>query len=343
MVCNVFEIIFFFLFPNRVIKSVISSTCVRTIENFVLPVSSENSTVKMHNFQRSVERCYSFGSKIIIVWFLTTTNGLLTNGSVHTTDFSSQTFSYDVSPNTTQHTTESYESNSIETQIKRFLNVHPSNTSLDHVIRNVFNIDNPNPMYIFVLPGGEKNRTLVLTRNNFDTAVYPNISTGRRFVKDDRHANKLLQLFDRTANKDKLKESDVDNTIVDLKDLDESESMRIVAENVRTERNFIEFMERLNEKGDVGGRRNVLQKDVPVTYPLDGSKIRTVNKEYEDLVSPKLKYKFQIDYAADLLRPPQTTENSFRTTKLDWKDLGLDGWMGGLREPGKNFDTIVTE
>lgn len=278
---------------------------------------------KMHNFRRSVQRCFLFGSKIM--WFLLTTNILLTYGSSDTTKVSSETFSYDVSPNPSQHTTESYESNSIETQIKQFLNVHPSNKSLDHVIRNVFNIDNPNPMYIFVLPGGEKNRTLVLTRNNFDKAVYPNISIGQRFAKDDRHSNKLLQLFDSTANKDKLKESDVDNVIFDLKDLDESESMRIVAENVRTERNFIEFMEKLNE--------NVV--------PLDVSTTKTVNKEYEDLVSPKLKYKFEIDYSSDLLRP--TAQNSFKTAKLDWKDLGLDGWIGGLREPGKDFDTIVTQ
>lgn len=299
-----------------------------------------NFKFKMHNIRRSVKLCYLFGSKIIIVWFLLTTNILLTNASSDTTELSSQTLSYDVSPNPSQHTTESYESNSIETQIKQFLNVHPSNKSLDHVIRNVFNIDNPNPMYIFVLPGGEKNRTLVLTRNNFDKAVYPNISIGQRFAKDDRHSNKLLQLFDSTANnKDKLKESDVDNLIFDLKDLDESESMRIVAENVRTERNFIEFMEKLNENGDISG--SVLQKNVPVKIPVAVSSTKTVNKEYEDLVSPKLKYKFEIDYSSDLLRP--TTQNSYKTAKLDWTDLGLDGWIGGLREPGKDFDTIVTQ
>lgn len=280
----------------------------------------------MHNFRRNVKRCDLCGLKIAISLSLLISNILLTNGITNGT---SQTLSYDNLSNFSHHTTESYESNSIETQIKQFLNVHPSNKSIDHVIRNVFNIENPNPMYVFVLPG-EKNRTLVLTRNSFDKAVYPNITFGQRYVKDDRHSNKLLQLFDSSVNSDKLKESDVDNTIYEFKDLDESESMRIVAENVRTERNFIEFMEKLNE--NVGG---------PSTYPGDVSKSRTVNKEYEDFLSPKLKYKFEIDYSADLLKP--TTQNSLKTANYDWKDLGLDGWIGGLREPGKDFDTIVTE
>lgn len=289
----------------------------------------------MTNFRSSVKRCDLFGSKIVIHWFLLTSNLLLINCSSDVTDFSYD-FASHTSPVQYSPTTESYGPNSIETQIKQFLNVHPSNKSLDNVIRSVFNIDNPNPMYIFVLPG-EQNRTLVLTRNNFDKAVYPNISTGQRFVKDDRHSNKLLQLFDSNTHKDKLKKSDVaDNTIFDLKDLDESESMRIVAENVRTERNFIEFMERLNENANLGGG-DVIPKKVALNNP----KTKQVNREYEDLVSPKLKYKFEIDYSADLLKP--TTQNSLKTTELDWKDLGLDGWMGGLREPGKDFDKIITE
>lgn len=281
----------------------------------------------------NVKWCRSFNS--IIIWFLLILNVLLTNGG---TAKNETTLSDDVSSNTSlEHTTESFEFNSIETQIKQFLNVHPLNKSLDHIIRNVFNIENPNPMYIFVLPG-EKNRTLVLTRNNFDQPVYPNISAGRRFVKTDRDANRLLQLFDSSAMKDKSKDSDVDNLIFDFKDLDEAESMRIVAENVRTERNFIEFMERLNQNGNID--ENFGEKNQPLTTtPIDA--IKSVNKEYEDLVSPKLKYKFQIDYSGDLLKP--TTPDSLKTTtELDWKDLGLDGWLGGLREPGKDFDTVVT-
>lgn len=293
----------------------------------------------MFNFRRCrVKRCLLLGSKILINWLLLTSHLIPSSCSSNETDFSTQTFSYDVSSNIPahQHTTESYDLNTIETQIKQFLNVHPSNKSMDNLIRDVFNIENPNPMYIFVLPG-EKNRTLVLTRNSFDQAVYPNISTGQRFVKDDHHANRLLQLFDSGAIKDKTKETDAENLIFDFKDLDEAESMRIVAENVRTERNFIEFMERLNKNGHVDS--NVVQEKPPPQIHVDVSK--AVNKEYEDLVSPKLKYKFEIDYSGDSLR--HTTQNAVKTTELDWKDLGLDGWIGGLREPGKNFDAVVTE
>lgn len=199
---------------------------------------------------------------------------------------------------------------------------------MDLLIKNSFNIDNPNPMYIFVLPG-EKNKTLVLTRNSFDPAIYPNISTGQRFIKDDHHANKLLQMLDSGTLKDKSKETEADNLIFNIKDLDEAESMRIVAENVRTERNFIEFMERLNKNGHGSSSDDIS---------------RTVNKEYADLVSPKLKYKFEIDYSGDALRPTtQSLRGTVKTTELGWKDLGLDGWIGGLREPGKDFDSIVTE
>lgn len=288
-----------------------------------------------------VRQYYLCGPKLLLNWLLLTSNvALITGKNVNETVLSSQPLII-ANSSSYQHTTESYEFNAIETQIKRFLNVHPANKSIDHVIRNSFNVDNPNPMYIFVLPGsvsGEKNRTLVLTRNNFHQATYPNISTGRRFVKDDRHANKLLKLFDKSAFKDKQKESDVDNFIFDFKDLDEAESMRIVAENVRTERNFIEFMERLNENGNLEGSAAFHEKK-STKAPVSNGGI--VNKEYEDLVSPKLKYKFAIDYSRDALKP--TTQNSVRTTELDWKDLGLDGWLGGLREPGKDFDTIVTE
>ncbi|KAJ6637929.1 Group 10 secretory phospholipase A2 [Pseudolycoriella hygida] len=294
---------------------------------------------KMQNFRRSVEPCNLFVSKTIFNWLLFISNLCLISAS--TTDFltETQTYSDDAM---SQHTTKPCESDSIEMQIKKFLNVHPSNKSLDHVIRNFFNIENPNPMYIFVLPSGEKNRTLVLTKNSFDKAVYPNISIGQRFVKDNHHSKKLFQLFNSNIDKDNPNESQADNLIYDVKDLDESESMRIVAENVRTERNFIEFMEKLNENVNLDG--NGLQTKLPfrkaVDVPLHTA--MTVNKEYEDVVNPKLKYKFEIDYASDLLKP--TSQSSVKTTKpLDWKDLGLDGWKGGLREPGKNFDTIVTE
>lgn len=291
----------------------------------------------MYNFQKSVNKCYRFGSKFFIHLFLLASNIFQIKGNSNITEFASQTFSYDVLTNSTPQTTESYVLNSIETQIKEFFNVHSSNKTLDNLIKNVFNTENPNPMYIFVLPG-EKNRTLVLNRNSFDKAIYPNISVGQRFLKDDPHSNKLLQLFDTTMNNKKLKDKDteVDNFISNSKDLDESESMRIVAENVRTERNFIEFMEQLNRNGNVD--ENSLQTNMALKNPVDFSTYKPVNKEYEDLVSPKLKYKFEIDYSSDLLKP--TTQNS---KLLDWKDLGLDGWIGGLREPGKDFDTIVTE
>lgn len=89
------------------------------------------------------------------------------------------------------------------------------------------------PKYVFIFP--EENKKLVLTKSDFQNAVYPNVTNINKFPKkkkkesekDSQHSSSALtEAFRKFATVD-----DYDN---------------IVEENVRTERTFVNFMNDLN-------------------------------------------------------------------------------------------------
>lgn len=205
-----------------------------------------------------------------------------------------------------------------------------------------FNVDNPNPMYVFVLPVGLQNRTLVLRRSDFDDAIFPNISKLQRQIMNSNISRlyKLIENLDKptwmseqphTTTEFLLTIDDAHNS-----DLDEAESMKVVEENVRTERNFYKFMQYLNQHHETDNDKAVSdQKYVGHTDLLrSGSAVVGRYTKYKPSQS-QIEYSLHIDY---------TTAKPIGDKHLQavsWKDLGLDGWVGGIKEPGKGFDNIM--
>ena len=218
-----------------------------------------------------------------------------------------------------------------------------------------FNLNNPDPVYVFVLPDGQNqhNKTVVFRKSNFNEAVFPNVtSLQRQLTKSnisklitlieniDKIAPILLNTFN-VNNKQHLKNKKQHsyNNHATKGDLDEAESLRIVDENVRTERNFLRFMQELNGEADTNYVNNYYQ------WPNGVSTIQNYD-EYDNLAStdinirngPHYRPSSQIDYtlAFDYTTTPRP--QSTTTVAVNWKDLGLDGWTGGIKEPGKSFE-----
>lgn len=205
----------------------------------------------------------------------------------------------------------------------------------------VFNVDNPNPMYVFVLPVGLHNRTLVLRRSDFEHAIFPNISRLQRQIMSSNISRlyKLIENLDKPTWMSEQPDTTTEFlfTIDDTHnaDLDEAESMKVVEENVRTERNFYKFMHFLNQHHDTD---NTAGSDMKYDGHDDllpsGSAVVGRYTKYKPSQS-QIEYSLQIDYTT--AKP--IADKQLQT--VSWKDLGLDGWMGGIKEPGKGFDNIM--
>lgn len=204
-----------------------------------------------------------------------------------------------------------------------------------------FNVDNPNPMYVFVLPVGLQNRTLVLRRSDFDHAIFPNISRLQRQIMSSNISRlyKLIENLDKPSWMSEHPDTTTEFlfTIDDTHnaDLDEAESMKVVEENVRTERNFYKFMHYLNqhhETDNKAGSDNKYGRHADL-LPSGSAALGQYTK-YKPSQS-QIEYSLHIDYTT---AKPITDK---QLQAVSWKDLGLDGWMGGIKEPGKEFDNIL--
>lgn len=241
----------------------------------------------------------------------------------------------------------------IKNYIKSVLNVDPN---LEHNITQLVNLNDPDPMYVFMLPD-QPNKTLILRKSNFARAIFPNITNIQMHI----YRSNISKLFELIENIDRIKpklmnddEESVDSTNVNefygsFVDLDEAESMKIVDENVRTEKNFLKFMQHLN-------RQQENSYTLPyVKHRESSSEQPQSNHEHLELTikesnivikkKPKNHQPFkdapsQIEYSLHIDYPTSTTTQRPKVVKkpvVSWKDLGLDGWTGGIKEPGQPF------
>ncbi|XP_021706025.1 uncharacterized protein LOC5578548 isoform X2 [Aedes aegypti] len=184
-------------------------------------------------------------------------------------------------------------------RIRKVLNVQNETNTISEHILSVFDVENINPTYVFLLPSGEKNgiRKLIYQKSDFLEAEYPNVTS--------------LNKFKRSLNSSYSVISEVDYPDVDLKpfaksvDNEDAEDtmLEIVADNIRTERNFIEFMDDLNEDLENELKRQALKYELKT----------------QSNVPPKKSHLF-------------TPYAYVNTQTVGWEDLGLEGWSGGLRE-----------
>lgn len=228
--------------------------------------------------------------------------------------------------------------NQLKNQIKFILNfdLRAKNESIDKYISESFNIYNPDPVYVFVLPGA--NRTTAFRRSNFSDVSYPNTTSlqalqkflnsaqfAHLFPSPDDRFSKQLALNERFfAKYQQFMESKSEN------DLHEAESLKIIQENVRTEKNFYKFMDKLNDEhsGEDGSvddqsERTVLIKPRP--KPTDYSTlIRNIHAK--DHVG---NFELNNDHIQTKVVWPSNENPS-------WDDFGLHGWVGKMNEQPEN-------
>lgn len=188
--------------------------------------------------------------------------------------------------------------------IKRVLNIHSNNSTIDHYITKVFNLRNLNPTYVFRIPD-QKNRTLVFRKSDFTTPVYPNITNVNKFVKSssslDIASSNIKQVKVKSEEiLDELKQEKLifqKNLDGNYEDIDYDENMKKILENnVKSEKEFMNLLNELNEDLD-----------------------------YEDLTQEHRKSSLK------------GTKKSSTKFKDEWSELGLDGWSGLVTDSKKRL------
>lgn len=135
--------------------------------------------------------------------------------------------------------------------IKKVLNIHNfENSTMDKFISTMFNVHSDNPSYVFELPGKTAQR-LVFRRSDFSSAIYPNVTNVNKFQKKSNHRNLQASSSNRRPVKVKSEETSAEirreKYLFEVGFDDHDESMRkIVEENVRSERDFVSFVNDLN-------------------------------------------------------------------------------------------------
>ncbi|ETN59206.1 hypothetical protein AND_009199 [Anopheles darlingi] len=199
-------------------------------------------------------------------------------------------------------------------QIKHILNIDQENSTLDNYLLSLFNMENLNPTYVFLLPMDGKShvRKLIYQRSDFEEADFPNITTVNKFTGRNPNRTALVA----KPGGDMVLEKKIFEYID--KDTMDDGTLKVVEENVRTERNFIKFMDDLNRDLEDEERRRMTKENLRNPVPSPSS--------------------------AALFTPYTSNHHHKYTPSVGWEDLGLDGWAGGLREiQGHRFDAPSQE
>lgn len=221
------------------------------------------------------------------------------------------------------------------------LNLESSDdASIDQYVSNAFNVHNQDPLYVFVLPGAE-NETVVLRRSNFEEAIFPNV-TILRMLRKMVKTSKWLQTENTDRKSEKFWKSDerfrakYEQFKQDANDVDEDESMNVVEENVRTERNFLKFMDTLNVN-DIENNDNGIEDShtETTTTPEENSDsesqhIERLVNDYQSLLKDVHSKGHIGKYGLSHAHWDSPTTKGPAKTKVSWKDLGLEGWTGQL-------------
>lgn len=179
----------------------------------------------------------------------------------------------------------------------------------DNSLTSMFKSMDEDPVYVFVLPD-KRNKTVVFHQSDFTKMEYPRISEVGRMdgpvyykplnatVFRDAAANKTTPIAQRLTIRDEDEEDDDFSS--DYSDDEEAEMNRIIEENVRTERNFIRYMEDLK-------RRPQKSKKKPSSPP---SKAPVNFQHFGDHFHPDLFHSSGDGSSSsldDVIRPPPPT------------------------------------
>lgn len=242
-----------------------------------------------------------------------------------------------------QSSTNRHGANQLKNQIKYVLNIdlQTENETIDKYIVESFNVHNPDPMYVFVLPNAS-NQTLIFRRSNFSDISFPNttkIQKLQKFLK----SSKFSHLF---PNHERMsKQSELDFTKYQQfmsNDLHEAESIRIIEENVRTEKTFFKFMNKLNGGIEIHGT-SVEESDEDHSRPIQSNQQQQQHPtDYPALIRDiHAKAKTNIGsyaLAKNNIHGPPIASWSTTQKPISWADLGLHGWVGKINEHHENPD-----
>lgn len=246
-------------------------------------------------------------------------------------------------PTTSTHLERNYIGD-LKNHIKRVLHLESSDdASTDEYVANAFNIRNQDPLYVFVLPG-VKNETIVLRRSNFDEAVFPNV-TDLLIMRKLMAQSKWVQSENTDRKSEKFWKADERFRIKyeqfkrNANYLDEDESMQVVEENVRTERNFFKFMDTLNDVDDNGidsHTEDALRPDD--NADSDSQRDERHLNEYESPLMDVQSKDHIGKYGLSNSHWNSPTSKRPINTKVSWEDLGLHGWTGEIQANHKHPD-----
>lgn len=220
----------------------------------------------------------------------------------------------------------------LKNHIKRVLDLEGANETLDKYIMSSFNLYNADPMYMFVLPG-EKNRTLIFHRSNFTEAIFPDIVPLKQLRKLSYASHQIAHQknyhdlkADKYSKSDEIPKNKFDQFKNGAYDLDEASSLKIIEENVRTERNFLEFMEDLNRN-----QENEIEQESRQLTSVSAKDDQGLN-EYEVVlknIQDKSTNEKQLLLTGETLTEVKEF-NRRRAQGISWREMGLEGWLGSL-------------
>lgn len=213
----------------------------------------------------------------------------------------------------------------LKNQIKFVLNLgkQSKNDTIEKYIEETFNVHNPDPEYVFLLPGST-NTTLVFHRSNFTDISFPNTTSIQAMYNLLKKSKLSHERIPKQFLSDQRFFAKYEDFMSSENDLHEAESLKVIQENVRTEKSFLKFMEKLNKDTDsitveANSEPYELFKQQTTNYP---TLIRNIHAEehignYE--LSKDSKY-----------------EKSPTNENISWDDLGLTGWIGTLNKHHEN-------
>lgn len=222
------------------------------------------------------------------------------------------------------------------------LNLHTANDTIDKYIIDSFNVRNPDPMYVFVLPDAS-NKTLVFRRSNFSDISFPNttkLQNLQNFLKSSKFAHLFSNHDERMSKQLALDQrffTKYKQFMSSENDLHEAESLRVIEENVRTEKNFFKFMNKLNDGIDIDQEGSSIDESDEHNRP---ESVEQQPTDYPALIRHIHARKNIGNYALakDNIHGPIVPWPTTQKSIVSWDDFGLHGWFGKIHEYNDNPD-----